>query len=181
MKVITKTGDKGTTSIAGGERVSKTNSKVEACGTIDELIAYIGLLRDQKEIDENEKRFLTIIQSNLMQCCFLVSSKDSPNLLFPEESLIKLEEEANRIGSLIPEPQGFVLPGGHPVISIVHVCRTITRRAERNCVKVMEEYGIAENVIKYINRLSDYMYLYSKLLHKLLNIKEIYWNFSTQK
>lgn len=178
MKIYTKTGDKGTTSLIGGKRVAKYHSRIEAYGTVDELISNIGLLRDQ-DIDQESKHFLIDIQDNLMNCASILAADCSdckiqiPKIL--PKDINALELEIDRMETLLEPLTSFVLPGGHPIVSLCHVCRTICRRSERIIIKLTEETPVPEDLVIYINRLSDFLFVLSRKLAKELNIEQIPW------
>jgi cob(I)alamin adenosyltransferase len=178
MKIYTKTGDKGQTSLIGGKRVSKAHIRIEAYGTLDELISYIGLLRDLIDASK-EKEVLISVQDRLMICsAILAADCDDCQQKIPEilDSDIKeLEEEIDRMELTLEPMNSFVLPGGHPTVSHCHVARTICRRSERIVVMLSENNFVPDKVVKYINRLSDYLFVLSRKLSKDLNIVEIPW------
>ena len=179
MKIYTKTGDKGTTSLIGGKRVSKYHPRIEAYGTVDELISFTGLLRDQN-IDEETKSFLIEVQGKLMSCASILAAdcidcKVQIPVILPEDTK-KIEIEIDKIDTLVEPLTSFVLPGGHQTVSLCHVCRTICRRCERIIIKLSEETPVPEEVIIYINRLSDFFFVLSRKMAKELNIEQINWN-----
>lgn len=178
MKLYTKTGDKGTTSLIGGKRVPKYHPRIETYGTVDELIAFTGLLRDQP-VDSHTKELLVTIQDKLMNCASILAADCSDcNVRVPtvEDSDIKrLEKEIDEMDSVLEPITSFVLPGGHQTVSICHVCRTVCRRAERLSTKLAEETPLPENVVIYLNRLSDFFFVLSRKIAKELNIDQIKW------
>ena len=179
MKIYTKTGDKGTTSLIGGRRVSKYHPRIEAYGTVDELISFTGLLRDQN-IDEETKLFLIEVQDKLMNCASILAAdctdcKVKIPVILPEDYQ-KIELEIDKYDTLIEPLTSFILPGGHQIVSLCHVCRTICRRCERIIIKLSEETPVPEEVIIYINRLSDFFFVLSRKMAKELNIEQINWN-----
>ena len=178
-KVYTKTGDTGHTSLVGGKRVSKTNTRIEAYGTIDELNSFVAYLLD--EIENREDRdFLLRIQYNLFTIGGYLATEEKENrnaCQLSQEEIDILEKEIDKIDELIPTLKCFVLPGGCKGNSLAHVCRTICRRAERCVYKIIEqEEVIASEVLKYINRLSDYFFLLARKQSFVNNIDEIVWN-----
>jgi cob(I)alamin adenosyltransferase len=179
MKVYTRTGDKGQTSLIGGKRVLKSHERIEAYGTVDELMAYIGLVRDLTET-EKEKQFLTHVQDRLMVCASaLAADCEDCGYKIPEiddADIDELEKEIDLMEAQLEPLSSFILPGGHPLVSHCHIARTICRRAERNVVRLAENFFVPGKVTRYINRLSDYLFVLSRLLTKNLNIKEIPWN-----
>ena len=178
MKVYTKTGDKGKTSLFGGSRVSKGHIRIHAYGTVDELNSYIGLLGDLSP-DESRNLELIRIQGRLFTLGALLateneaSKKRLPSITledidFLEASIDKMEESLDPIKT-------FVLPGGHSTVSYCHISRCVCRRAERICVELSEINKVEKVVIQYLNRLSDYLFVFSRHLTKILNVKETPW------
>lgn len=180
MKIYTKTGDKGETSLFGGKRVSKANLRIDAYGTVDELNAHIGLLKDVIDT-EHDKTFLLDVQyilfnlgSNLASNPEKEKSKMIPDIT--DSDILALENEIDAINEIIQPLRHFILPGGHPSISHAHIARCICRRSERICVALNELEFVHANVIMYLNRLSDYLFTLSRKLAKDLNVEEIKWN-----
>ena len=161
--------------MVGGKRVSKTNPRIEAYGTIDELNAFIACLLE--EIDnERDRRFLLQIQYNLFSLgSYLASEEDTMTCPISEKNVAEIESEMDETDAMLPPLKHFVLPGGCKSNALAHVCRTVCRRAERNILKISEIDKIDENCIQYINRLSDYFFLLSRKQNFLKNIKEIIW------
>ncbi|HLT07673.1 MAG TPA: cob(I)yrinic acid a,c-diamide adenosyltransferase [Cyclobacteriaceae bacterium] len=178
MKIYTKTGDSGTTALLGGKRVSKSNIRIEAYGTVDELNAYIGLLRDQ-EINDPRKGFLKEIQEKLFVLgASLATSPGRDKVKKPDiypEDITALEAEIDRMESHLEPLTRFILPGGHQVVSFCHLARTVCRRAERCTVNLQEVEEVKDNVIQYLNRLSDYLFVLGRLIAKELNVEEVTW------
>ena len=178
MKIYTKTGDKGQTSLVGGKRVPKSHERIEAYGTVDELLSYVGLLRDLLE-SHHRKIFLTQVQDRLMICAAILAADcEDCEYKIPEildVDIQELELEMDKMELILEPLSSFILPGGHPVVSHCHVARTICRRAERVVVRLSEKYFVPEKLIKYINRLSDYLFVLARMLTKDLNIEEIPW------
>lgn len=178
MKIYTKTGDKGQTSLIGGTRVPKHHIRIETYGTVDELNSYIGLIRDQ-DIDEHSKTILIEIQDRLFTIgSSLASDPEKSKMKIPdlkEEDVALLEKEMDDMDKLLPEMRSFVLPGGHTTVSYCHITRCVCRRAERLAIHLSEEGFVADLVIKYLNRLSDYLFVLSRKLSQDLNVKEIPW------
>ncbi len=178
MKIYTKTGDSGTTSLIGGKRVPKYDLRIEAYGTVDELISWIGLVRDQ-DIDENTVELLVEIQDRLMTCASILAADcDDCKLRIPslkEEDIGLLENSIDSMEESLEPLSSFVLPGGHTVISYVHIARNVCRRAERNALRLSAEFSVDELLIKYLNRLSDYLFVLSRKLGKDLEAAEILW------
>ncbi len=178
MKIYTKTGDKGETSLIGGTRVPKYHDRIEAYGTIDELISYIGLIRDQK-IDDHAISKLIEIQDRLMTCASILATDcDNCNVKIPEiydRDIEALEKEIDKMENDLPPLRSFILPGGHPIVSYCHIARNICRRAERISIKVQDQFKYSEKVIQYLNRLSDYLFVLSRKLSIDLYAKETPW------
>jgi len=178
MPIYSKTGDNGTTSLLGGKRVPKYHLRIEAYGTVDELIAYIGLIRDQK-VSEPLRNELISIQDRLMVCASLLAAdcegcgEQLPQLY--QEDITELENNIDRMDVELPPLQNFVLPGGHTTVSFCHIARNVCRRAERHAIKLHEESKFNELVIRYLNRLSDYLFVLSRKLSKDLQVAEVKW------
>jgi cob(I)alamin adenosyltransferase len=178
MKVYTKTGDKGQTSLIGGTRVPKHHMRIEAYGTVDELNSYIGLIRDQA-IDANSKKMLVEIQDRLFTIgSSLASDPEKSKMKIPdlkEDDVTLLENEIDKMNETLPEMRSFVLPGGHTTVSFCHISRCVCRRAERLSIHLSEHSYVAELVIKYLNRLSDYLFVLARKLSHDLHAEEIPW------
>jgi len=178
MKVYTKTGDKGETSLFGGKRVSKHDIRIEAYGTVDELNSFIGLIRDQK-IDEHSFNVLIEIQDRLFTLGSILAtepgnSKVKVPKLF-EEDILFLEEEIDKMNETLPEMRSFVLPGGHTTVSYCHISRCVCRRAERFVIHLSEKEHVNELTYKYLNRLSDYLFVLARKFSQDLEVNEIEW------
>lgn len=177
-KIYTKGGDKGETSLLGGTRVPKYHDKIEAYGTVDELVSYIGLIRDQ-EISDHYKNILVHIQQVLFTAeAHLASDSDKSTANLPqlkENEVELLEKEIDSMNEELPELRSFILPGGHQTVSYCHIARTICRRAERLVIKLAENYPVDLLVIKYLNRLSDYLFVLARKLTKDLDVQETPW------
>jgi cob(I)alamin adenosyltransferase len=178
MKIYTKTGDNGQTSLVGGTRVSKTELRIEAYGTVDELNSYVGLLRDQ-EVNNNRKDILKEIQDRLFTIgSILASEPEQTKKRIPdlhESDIERLEKEMDRMDESLEPMRFFILPGGHQSVSFGHLARTVCRRAERIVLKLAHESEVNELVVKYLNRLSDYLFVLCRMMIKDLNIEEISW------
>lgn len=178
MKIYTKTGDKGETSLIGGTRVAKSHIRIEAYGTIDELNSYIGLLKDQ-EVNKNKQEFLKEIQDRLFTIgSSLASDPKKSKMKIPDlrmEDIELLEQEMDKMNKALPEMRFFILPGGHQSISFGHLARTVCRRAERNVIGLSEIDFVADLVVKYLNRLSDYLFTLCRKMHQELKVEEIAW------
>lgn len=178
MKIYTKTGDKGETSLIGGTRVPKYHGRIEAYGTIDELISYIGLIRDHN-IDKHIQTILIEIQDRLMTCASIVATDcENCKVKIPElydVDIELLEKEIDEMENNLEPLKSFILPGGHPVVSFCHIARNVCRRAERNSLKVQKQFKNSDKVIQYLNRLSDYLFVLSRKLSVDLGAQEIPW------
>lgn len=180
LKIYTKTGDAGKTSLIGGTKVSKSHLRIETYGTVDELNSYIGLVGDMVS-DEKSKVVLKEIQDRL----FTVGSSlacdphKEPLMKIPdlkESDVELLEKEIDKMNETLPTMKSFILPGGHPAVSTTHVARCICRRAERLCVNMQEhELFVDSLIIKYINRLSDYLFVLARYVGHLLGIEDVPW------
>ena len=178
MKIYTKTGDKGLTSLFGGKRVPKHHLRIEAYGTVDELNSYIGLIRDQK-IDSDTFNVLIEIQDRLFTLGSMLATEPGndkvkvPQLF--ENDIVLLENEIDKMNETLPEMRSFVLPGGHQTVSFCHLARCVCRRAERLAVHLAEVEQEQELIVKYLNRLSDYLFVLSRKLTQDNKAKEIPW------
>ncbi len=179
-KIYTKTGDSGTTSLIGGTKVPKSHLRIDSYGTVDELNSYIGFANDQIT-HEKSREVLKEIQDRLFTIgSSLACDPDKePMLKIPdlkEQDIAFLEFEIDQMNQVLPPMKSFILPGGHMVVSSLHICRCVCRRAERCCVLLKEENIFVEPlVIKYLNRLSDYLFVLSRYIGHLLQIEEIAW------
>ncbi|TAH22165.1 MAG: cob(I)yrinic acid a,c-diamide adenosyltransferase [Cytophagales bacterium] len=178
MKIYTKTGDQGQTSLVYGTRVLKDDLRIDAYGTVDELNSYIGLVRDQA-INESRKEILKEIQDRLFTVgASLATEPDKDRKKIPdlyETDVIFLEQEMDKMDAALPQLRHFVLPGGHESVSFCHLARTVCRRAERLCVTLSKEEEVDALVIKYLNRLSDYLFVLSRKMAQELNAEEVKW------
>jgi cob(I)alamin adenosyltransferase len=178
IKIYTKTGDKGETSLIGGTRVPKHHIRIETYGTVDELNSHIGLIRDQ-QIDDASKKTLIEIQDRLFTIgASLASDPEKSKMKIPdlkEDDILFLEKEIDRMNDSLPEMKNFVLPGGHTTVSYCHIARCVCRRAERQATHLSENSFVADLVIKYLNRLSDYLFVLSRKLSHDLKAEEIKW------
>lgn len=178
-KVYTKTGDKGTTSLVGGVRISKNDTRIEAYGTVDELNSQMGLMAVYID-DEQLARSVERIQANLFNVGTHLATDQSQTPLYasaklPEGETEALEAEIDRMLAEMPETMGFVLPGGTLAAAQAHVCRTICRRAERRVVALAETAVVAEDIQRYLNRLSDYLFVLAKKLNFMAGQSEKLW------
>lgn len=178
MKIYTKKGDDGQTGLIGGKRVYKSDLRIEAYGAVDELNSYMGLLRDQETLI-SKKEHLISVQNDL----FVIGShlaKDPENTTailpsFDSQSVTKLEDAMDAMDKDLPQLKSFVLPGGHQIVSYTHIARCICRRAERLVVALSVNEGVSSDILKFLNRLSDYLFVMSRWLSLELQIEEIPW------
>lgn len=185
MKIYTKTGDKGETSLYGGTRVSKAAARVESYGTLDELNAFIGLAKagisDEKVLNQLQK-----IQFDLFTVgseaatptdkLILANGKNRLDLMISEEEISELEYWMDDLDASLEPLQFFILPSGGKAAASIHVCRTVCRRAERAMVHLNETEEVRPELIKYLNRLSDYLFILARYISKISGEKEEYWN-----
>jgi len=178
MKIYTKTGDKGYTSLIGGTRVPKHHLRIESYGTVDELNSYIGLIRDQ-EISQHDKELLKEIQDRLFTIgSSLAADPEKSRMVIPDLHLADielLEKEMDKINETLPELKHFILPGGSTTISYCHIARCVCRRAERLSVHLAEESQVDEKVNIYLNRLSDYLFTLARKIADEQQIPENQW------
>lgn len=185
MKIYTKTGDKGTTALFGGTRVPKHHLRIESYGTVDELNSWMGLIRDQK-INSHYKDIIATIQDKLFtvgavlatdpEKMVLKNGKERLNIEKISNADIELlEQEMDKMNESLPQMTHFILPGGHTTVSYCHIARTVCRRAERLASHLNENEPFEANVLSYINRLSDYLFVLSRKLSKDLDANEIKW------
>ena len=178
MKIYTKGGDKGQTSLLGGARVSKSHIRIHAYGTIDELNSYVGLVSDQ-EINKKREEFLRPIQSVL----FIIGSHlaaspnhDSSKLPPIDQDPVNILERAiDTMEETLPELRFFLLPGGHQSVSFCHIARCVCRRAERLIIELNDFESVEPLIIVYLNRLSDYLYVLARKMGNELGVEEIPW------
>jgi cob(I)alamin adenosyltransferase len=186
IKIYTKTGDKGMTALIGGTKVPKSNLRIESYGTVDELNSFIGLLTDHLNgapgafpVDSGD--FLREIQDRLFTIgsSLACDPEKEPKLKIPdlkEEDVVKLETEIDRMEATLPPMRSFLLPGGHIAVSTAHIARCVCRRAERSCVRLQDEGLFVEPlVLRYLNRLSDYLFVLARYAAHLLLVPEIPW------
>lgn len=178
MKIYTKKGDKGYTSLIGGKIVPKTHRRIEAYGSVDELIAHIAMLRDLVH-DASVSEFLLFVQDRLMTCtAILAADCEDCGVKIPEitdSDVHQLELKIDEMEATLPHLNSFVLPGGHMASSQSHIARTVCRRAERQIINLSTELFVPDVVIKFINRLSDYLFDLSRKILQNNNQKDIPW------
>jgi cob(I)alamin adenosyltransferase len=179
MKIYTLTGDDGTTSLSGGRRVPKHHDRVEAYGSVDELIAWVGLLRDNKENTES-KQVLIYIQDQLMRCAAALAHDDKnpfDKQILPEHDCLEvIEKEIDNMEVTLPPLKNFILPGGNTLVSYCHIARCVCRRAERAISRLNQTEESPEIVNKFLNRLSDFLFVLSRKIALNLDIEEIKWH-----
>lgn len=178
MKIYTKTGDKGITSLIGGKKVSKSADRIEAYGNVDELNAYIGLLGDL-DINSARSELLREIQDRLFTIgANLALAPDKTSDRIPdltEEDILLLERQIDDMQELVKPLTSFILPGGHQYVSFGHLARTVCRRAERAVVRLSETEPVDEIIVRYLNRLSDYLFVMTRVMSTELEVEEIGW------
>jgi cob(I)alamin adenosyltransferase len=177
MKIYTKTGDKGQTSLFGGARLPKNHIRIEAYGTVDELNSYIGLVRDVAE-NKIVKSVLKEVQDRLFTIGSNLASDPSKDMITPDihqADIELLETEIDRMMAELPPLRSFILPGGHTTVSFCHIARCVCRRTERLVVALAENEKVEVMIIQYLNRLSDYLFALGRLLAKDLGVEEVKW------
>ena len=180
MRIYTKTGDQGQTSLLGGTRVSKHHARIEAYGTLDELNSYLGLLADLCP-EQSLKAVLKTVQDRLftMGSSLACDPDKETKMVLPDllaSDIKELENEIDRMSEELAPLKQFILPGGHPTVSTCHIVRCVCRRAERFCTALQDEKSfVAPLVIPYLNRLSDYLFVLARYLGHLLKVPEIPW------
>ncbi len=185
MKIYTKTGDKGTTALFGGTRVPKHHIRIESYGTVDELNAHIGLLKDQ-DMDVHYKDLLSHIQDRLFTVgailatdpdkALLKSGKERLNIpKISDANIERLETEMDQMNESLPPMTNFILPGGHQTVSFCHIARCVCRRAERFATALNDLEPIEPNTLRYLNRLSDFLFVLARKLSSDLKADEIKW------
>jgi cob(I)alamin adenosyltransferase len=178
MKIYTKTGDKGTTALFGGKRVSKADLRIDTYGTVDELNSWIGLLRDQP-VNEKRNDFLISIQDRLFTIgSILATEPGNTKVKIPAltvEDISGLEKEIDTMDAQLEPMRFFILPGGHPSVSYCHIARTVCRRSERLTIALHNQERVDEKVIQYLNRLSDYLFVLARKMGAELDIHDTPW------
>jgi cob(I)alamin adenosyltransferase len=178
MKIYTKTGDDGMTSLFGGKRVSKSDLRIDAYGTVDELNAWLGLLRDQ-EVNRIREETLLEIQDRLFTIGSLLATEPGNTKVkvpaLQPDDVYNLEREIDRMDAKLPPLRFFVLPGGHPSVSFGHLARTVCRRCERLVIALDDSDKVAPQIIQYLNRLSDYLFMLCRKMAQELNVVETPW------
>lgn len=185
MKIYTKTGDAGTTALFGGTRVPKHHIRIQSYGTVDELNSWIGLLFDQiesellcSELERIQDRLFTLgsqLATEPKKAEKLSARRANPLPEIAAADILALEEAMDRMDASLQPMTHFILPGGHPLVSQCHIARTVCRRAERMCTLLNEQEPIPEEVLKYLNRLSDYLFILARKLTSELGVAERKW------
>lgn len=178
-KIYTLTGDAGTTSLVGGKRVSKDNIRVEAYGTLDELNAYLGLLAHNSKLDqEHMPAVIRCIQNKLFNIgAYLADDRHTATLHgLTTADVEMLEQHIDEWDATLPPMQGFILPGGSRLSAMCDVCRTLTRRAERRIVTLAHQSMVDAIVLQYLNRLSDFFFVFARYNNISNQVAEIYWD-----
>jgi cob(I)alamin adenosyltransferase len=180
MKIYTRTGDAGQTSLIGGTRVPKHHLRIETYGTVDELNSYIGYIADQLNDLEEEKNVLIKIQDRLFTIgASLASDPEKSKMKIPDllnADITLLENEMDRMNTSLPELKSFILPGGNITASSCHLARCVCRRTERLATELSENSFVHELVLPYLNRLSDYLFVLARFVCFKRNGQEVLWN-----
>lgn len=178
MKIYTKKGDAGETSLIGGKRVPKYHTQIEAYGTVDELNSFVGAIRDWAP-DSKTKDFLVWVQDRLFVMGSLLAEVEGGSKMklpqLKEEDVVSLENEIDRLEENLPEMRHFILPGGHHAVSSAHIARCVCRRAERSTLRMKLEIEVDDIIIRFLNRLSDYLFVLARWLTAELDAEEIPW------
>ncbi len=178
MKIYTRGGDKGKTSLLGGARRLKSNIRIQAYGTVDELNSFLGLLADQP-VNQHRVSFLRGIQNELFTIgSYLASDPEKQSSLLPKvnnEAIDQLEMAIDEMEDQLPALKSFVLPGGHQSVSFCHIARCVCRRAERNVVALDDDQEVDQWIMIYLNRLSDYFFVLARMMAHELQVDEIPW------
>ncbi len=178
MKIYTKTGDSGETSLVGGSRVSKSHLRIDTYGTVDELNSWIGLLAEYT-INDLRKPFLREIQDRLFTIGAILATEPDKNIAkipdLQESDVVGIENEIDKMNETLKPLRNFILPGGHKEVAFCHIARTVGRRAERLVVTLNEKEPVEILIIKYLNRLSDYLFVLSRAMAKDLSVEEVIW------
>lgn len=179
-KLYTKTGDKGTTSLLGGKRVVKSHLRIEAYGNVDELNSFIGLLKDHPEMESRLSNQFYWIQEHLFSIgSNLAAESDFKGFELPgvgDVEIKQLEVWIDKYTAELPELKNFILPGGHEIVSLCHVCRTVCRRAERSINALAQESEVDEFIVTFMNRLSDYFFVMARKMAQVLKAPETPWS-----
>lgn len=179
-KVYTRHGDKGVTSLVGGVRIKKSDVRLEAYGTVDELSAHMGMLVALMDENDTERTFILQMQNILFNVCTHLATDQSQTQLYPsahmpEGAVSLLEQRIDQLMGELQETQGFILSGGIPAAAQAHVCRTVCRRAERRIVALADVAEVGDEVLQFVNRLSDYLFALAKKINFNAGRSEIIW------
>ncbi|MEO1256232.1 MAG: cob(I)yrinic acid a,c-diamide adenosyltransferase [Bacteroidota bacterium] len=179
-KLYTKTGDKGKTSLLGGKKISKADLRIEAYGNVDELNSFIGHLKDHANVENRLKQQLYWIQEHLFSLgSILATEPDFTGFELPKitkTEVDQLEVWIDKFDQEVPPLKNFILPGGHPAVSLAHICRTVCRRTERSIIALSNEEVLDEPILQFINRLSDYLFIFARAIGHILGVQEIPWS-----
>jgi cob(I)alamin adenosyltransferase len=176
--IYTRGGDKGKTSLIGGRRVSKFHSRIEAYGTVDELMAHTSLLRDLTEDPGIRADLLAILEIQMATASVLAADVDNSPVELPvvgDEQVRFIEGKIDEMDASLEPLHSFVIPGGHPAVSQAHVARTVCRRTERVILRLAQEVNVQEDIIQFYNRLSDYFFVLSRKIASLLGVRQPPW------
>ncbi len=178
-KLYTKTGDKGKTSLLGGQKVFKSDLRIEAYGNVDELNSFLGCLKDLHELEDSLKKQVSWIQEHLFTIGSVLATEpgftgfEIPNI--SEREVTQLEVWIDKYDAGLRPLSNFILPGGHPVVSLCHVCRCVCRRAERSVVALTNDEQVDDVVLRFLNRLSDYLFIFARAIGHRLEVPETPW------
>lgn len=179
MKIYTKTGDKGTTSLIGGTRVSKNDQRIKAYGTVDELNSFLGWLRAKISPDENAKILLEIQNTLFAVGANLATDQNKTKLgdfaKISDEKIQFLEQNIDKIDAKLPKINNFVIYGDNELSALCHVCRAIARRAEVEILSIDNQQIVDDNLLKFINRLSDFLFIFARFLSQKNGEKDFFW------
>ena len=178
MKIYTKKGDRGKTQLLGGTTVSKDNMQLECYGSIDELNAFIGHIYERKDLDQKNQKILMKIQNQLFNIGSNLANDNTKKINLPditEENILEIEKAIDRMDKILPELKNFILPSGSETATRCHIARTVCRRTERKLISLTNQQPVKPIYTKYLNRLSDYLFILSRFSLHLNNVKEVYW------
>lgn len=173
MKIYTRTGDAGTTSIVGGSRLAKDAPRIEAYGTVDELNSYLGIIVADAATPEPERNVLLGVQNVLFNIGGYLAGMPDPSI--SDDLISQLEESIDAMDKMLPPLHNFILPGGCLLAAHAHVARTICRRAERRIISLASEMNLSPSLLAYINRLSDWLYIFARYANVLSETAETEW------
>ena len=178
MKIYTKKGDDGTTSLAGGTRLPKNSVRIEAYGTVDEVIAWIGFIASMPE-NQERANFLVGIQSKLMHCAAMLAvgpGANTSSIILPSvQDIIEVESKIDEMDSFLEPLSSFILPGGSSPVSSIHIARTVVRRAERAVITLSDEADVDWQIVRYLNRLSDYLFVLARKVAAEIGKEQSEW------